>query len=219
MIPTPYESALMAGASYHDKNYDDYIDKLKEMNWVVSDFGTKICMNHPAGTGIGIQSMLFEKKGDNVEYAYVYAGTNSWEDAIEDLTQLVGISLEYDRAIENANILHTELGDSELTFIGHSMGGGNAAAASMATGRNAITFNPAAVSLFTKLFYGLGSSDNITNYRTVPEGVGLGGCFVNNLQDNLGMRASGQTIPIKIKSHNPFYAHKIEACIKYINKQ
>lgn len=176
-------------------------------------------MNHPAGTGIGVQSMLFQKEGDDIEYAYVYAGTNSWEDAVEDLTQLVGISLEYDRAIENATILHSELGDSELTFIGHSMGGGNAAAASMATGRNAITFNPAAVSPFTKLLYGLGSADNITNYRTISDGGNPGGCFVNNLQDNLGMRAPGHTIQIKIKSHNPFYAHKIEACIKYINKQ
>lgn len=44
----------------------------------------------------------------------------------------------------------------EISNIGHSLGGGEAAVASMATQRAAITFNPVAVSNMTSLFGNLG---------------------------------------------------------------
>ncbi|WP_295731680.1 RHS repeat domain-containing protein, partial [uncultured Muribaculum sp.] len=82
---TPYEGALMSWAVYKDKFYDDVMDELKEYGWIESRHNSQIRMNHPLKTGIGMQSMLFEKvvDGDVKEYAYVYAGTNSWEDAVE----------------------------------------------------------------------------------------------------------------------------------------
>lgn len=59
----------------------------------------------------------------------------------------------------------------EISNIGHSLGGGEAAAASMATQRDAITFNPAAVSNLTSLFGNLGSASNVTNYIMVGEQI------------------------------------------------
>ena len=130
----------------------------------------------------GLQSALFERTTDGVtEYAYVFAGTNSVEDVLEDVAQIIGLSPQYETAIYNGQTLSNELGKNELTFVGHSLGGGEAAAASMATGRPAITFNPAAVSPLTKYINNLGSPSNIVNYRIVPTGDGLirlGGCFV-----------------------------------------
>ena len=164
--PSPLESALMCGAVYRDEDtYDDIIKELEVANWKVSTEGANLQLNHPAGTGIGVQSMVFERETDNgKEYAYVFAGTNSWEDAVEDVLQLVGLSAEYAQAVKNARDLVKQIGGKELTFVGHSMGAGNAAAASMATGRPAITFNPAAVSFHTRLYLGLKYKGDIVNY-------------------------------------------------------
>ena len=51
--------------------------------------------------------------------------------------------------------------NSEITFVGHSKGGAEAAANAVATNRNAILFNPAAVNLKG---YGL-SIANYTGYK------------------------------------------------------
>lgn len=110
----------------------------------------------------------------------------------------------------------------ELTFVGHSQGGGQAAAASMATGRKAITFNPASVSLCTKLRFNLSSAQNITNYRTVGyywksdlfhSEIIIGGDPLNNIQDNLGLHAPGNTKYIIIGIMNPLKSHSINTII------
>lgn len=154
--PLDYEASLMAAAVYKDKNYGNLIKKLEENHWTISGDYPSIKRNHSAGTGIGMQSMLFKRTTEGVtEYAYVYAGTDCLEDFVEDLTQLVGVTQQYPAAIRNAITLSAELEGSELTFIGHSMGGAQAAAASIATGRDAITFNAAALSFMTKILNGL----------------------------------------------------------------
>ncbi|MDE6463600.1 MAG: hypothetical protein K2L16_03075 [Muribaculaceae bacterium] len=201
--PTAYESALMASAVYHDReNYSERIAALNGLNWVVSSVGGDLQLNHPAGTGIGLQSMVFEKSTDaGIEYAYVYAGTNSWEDCVEDLTQIVGITAQYSKAIENARAISTAVGENELTFVGHSMGGAEAAAASMATGRAAITFNPAAVSMGTRLLNGAYGRGDIVNYiSSTPgiKGVHLPVDYVTRLQNKLGMFAPGTYKPVPV---------------------
>lgn len=221
--PTESEAAFMANIVYN-KSIDKLPKELTDANWKISHFPTSIKMNHTAWHENGLQSMLFERNvNGKTEYAYVYAGTNSVEDVLEDIAQIVGLAPQYNTAIQNAKALSEELGSFELTFVGHSLGGGEAAAASMATGRAAITFNPAAVSPFTSIFNHLGNPSNIINYRTVPKGNGfirLGGCFVNNLQNNLGMRAPGTTINIPVESNNPFTSHQIKCFIDYFrNKQ
>ncbi len=119
-------------------------------------------MNYTAWYENGLQSYLFERTIDGkTEYAYVYAGTNSVEDGLEDVAQIVGLAPQYSSAIHNARTLSKEVGDNELTFIGHSLGGGEAAASSMATGRAAITFNPAAVSPATAFIHNLEEASNV----------------------------------------------------------
>ena len=63
--------------------------------------------------------------------------------------QAAGASAEYAESIDNARSLNKSIGEEELTFVGHSQGGGEAAANSYATGREAITFNAAGVSQLT----------------------------------------------------------------------
>ncbi len=166
-------------------------------------------MNHTDWYENGLQSYLFERTVEGkTEYAYVFAGSNSVEDFLEDIAQVAGLAPQYNSAIQNARTLSKEVGDNELTFIGHSLGGGEAAAASMATGRAAITFNPAAVSPATTYFHNLGDASNVLNYRIIPSGRGiirLGGCFANNLQDNFGMSAPGETKYITIDSKKSIF--------------
>lgn len=115
----------------------------------------------------GLQSTIFQRtnaKTGKTEYAYVFAGTNSIEDGIEDISQVTLGAPQYNVAIDNARKLSNELKDSELTFVGHSLGGGLAAAASMATGKAAITFNRASVSDRTKSINNLGTLQNVADY-------------------------------------------------------
>lgn len=96
----------------------------------------------------GFSSMLFERTVDGkTEYAYVYAGTDpkSIDDWENNIAQFFGMSDQYETAINNAEFLHKQLGKA-LTFVGHSLGGGLAAASAYATGGHAITFNAAGVS-------------------------------------------------------------------------
>ena len=147
--------------------------------------------------------ILFEKTGKDgsTEYAYAYAGTDSNEDIAEDGLQLAGMSPQYALAVINARILDKELGDSELSFVGHSLGGGEAAAASMATGRDAITFNPAAVSPLTRLSLALWKDSNIDNYiSSTPQILGMNFTVdpVTLIQGRIPMHPNGNIIPVPV---------------------
>lgn len=198
--PKAYEAALMAACVYGGDN-SIYMEQLKESGWTVSQFQTSIQKNYTNFNQNGLQSELFQRTIDGVtEYAYVYAGTNSLEDAVEDIAQLAGISPQYNTAIHNAKTLSGELGNNELTFVGHSLGGGEAIASSMATGRAAITFNSAAVSGLTKLTGKLDATPNVVNYRAIGKNIGwgirIGGDMLNNVQEKVGLKLPGKTIDV-----------------------
>ena len=217
--PKAYEPALMAAYVY-GKDAEQYKERLLQTGWTISDFKPSIQMRYTRFYQNGLQSVLFQRTVEGVtEYAYVYAGTNSIEDAVEDFAQIAGVAFQYHTAIYNARILSDELKNSELTFVGHSLGGGEAIASSMATGRAAITFNPAAVSWLTKQIEGLNKVPNVVNYRAVGSKIGignirLGGDMVNNFQEKLGLHLPGKTIGIPtgfIPTHTiyEFLKHKL----------
>ena len=219
--PTELESSLMAQTIYYDKDskiYKRNIDLLVKNDWNVDDSIEKMGMKLNSG-GLfddGFESMVFSKTVDGVtEYAYVFKGTNSIADTKQDALQIAGLSSQYATAIKNAEKLVKDL-NSEITFVGHSLGGGLAAAASMATGKSAICFNPAAVSSLTKLFKNLDSSNgDITNYITVSPTSKWGTCPVTKLQEMIGMKAPGKRIEIPIPTKNPLEAHGIAPIVDY----
>lgn len=220
--PKASEAALMAAYAYKDNRQvmEQYALQLAKSGWIVSDYETSIQKDYTRFYQNGLQSTLFQRTKDGItEYAYVYAGTNSVEDAIEDVAQLAGAAPQYHTAIYNARTLSNELGNSELTFVGHSLGGGEAIASSMATGRAAVTFNPAAVSGLTKLVGGLNKDPNVVNYRAIGAKIGignirLGGDILNNLQEKIGLSLPGKTIGIPtgiVPTHtiDDFLKHKL----------
>jgi hypothetical protein len=101
----------------------------------------------------GFKSELFVRTDkEGTEYAYATTGTekgdkSDWTKG--NIPQLIGLSEQYNLSMENAKLIRDGTRGKELTFTGHSLGGGLAAANAYATGGKAITFNPAGVSGLT----------------------------------------------------------------------
>lgn len=222
--PTPYEGALMSGAVYMEsENYNYYIEALEKLHWQRSTSPpTNIQMLNPALGTNGFTSMLFErvKKDGNIEYAYVFAGTDSFNDVIEDIIQLLGCAGQYSYAISNAKKLVGDLDGNEITFVGHSLGGGLAAAASMATQKPAVTFNPAAVSPLTMERHGLTDGQYIKNYVAIGPQYGnycIGKGPVSDIQELFGLISPGYTQYVPVGFHLNWGAyHSISTMINYL---
>jgi hypothetical protein len=82
------------------------------------------------------------------EYAFVNKGSSTWSDWANNFQQPFGFSTDMKESIDSAKYFSNGAwGKYEITYIGHSKGGAEAAANAVATNRNAILFNPAAVNL------------------------------------------------------------------------
>ena len=178
--------------------------------------------------GTGFRSVLFEHKNENGEideYVLAFAGTTitDAEDWANNIAQLIGASPQYQETISVAREVHATVNGLELTYVGHSLGGGEATAASMATGAAAMTFNSAAVTDFTLSANDINnlSLAKIDNYVATGTyipflGIRLGGDIVNNLQQNLNLHLRG-TIHEIYTGLKP--THSISAMIDAIKKQ
>jgi len=135
--PTPEEAARMAKHVYGDD--------------VALTGGWKQIKQYNRESGL--KSALYERalSGGEKEYTYATAGTEDLlKDGVADAKQLAGISVQYKESTEIAKGLKGKLDGAELSFTGHSLGGGLAEANSIATGDKAITFNAAGLSSLTK---------------------------------------------------------------------
>jgi len=119
-----------------------------------------------------------------------FAGTDGLNrlDWKNNLSQSVGLqSKQYDQAVVLARKLNIRF-DGNVVFTGHSLGGGLASAAAMATGGNAVTFNAAGLS---QRYGGGANSGTIRAYYTRGDILSL-------IQDTVpGIpSASGQRVPL-----------------------
>lgn len=151
--PTKEEAARMAAHVYGDNS-----DKILSGEWIKSarNFGVKLQRSS------GLCSAVYERtvKGKTI-VVHATAGTQDWKDIKEDVKQIVGVSKQYAEPVENAKEISKILGgNTKLNFVGHSLGGGEAALNSLVTskdnlkGREAITFNAAYVTNLTKIANG-----------------------------------------------------------------
>jgi RHS repeat-associated protein len=215
--PTVKEAAYMSKHVYDDKG------KLIG-GWKVSDRKLKLEVKYKDDK-IGFKSNLYERtnKDGSVEYAYVTAGTEitsekDWENYIN---QLSGTSEQYKQSVINAKAITEGLGDAELTFTGHSLGGGLAAANALATGKNATTFNAAALSSATKKTLGL------NNTKGYIFNVVVSGEILNFSQSLAGMKLEGATYMLnasysllpKIRAIQRVNNHSIGTVIKKLDKE
>ena len=103
---------------------------------------------------------------------------------------LFGMDVQYLQAMTNAITLKEKLGDNaDITFVGHSLGGGLASLASLVTDCPALTYNPAALCPMSKLElmlqgYNIDSS-KINRYTMEKDPVSGFQRFVNTCLNNV----------------------------------
>ena len=201
-LPTTEEAAAMASHVYGDKNTPPLPN-----GWTISDELEKkgITIN----TQNGLKAQLYERTNEKGEtsYALVFAGTDfGKKDIIADISQLLGSSKQYEDAIKLGQEVYKALGGN-VVFIGHSLGGGEAAASAYKTGGQAITFNPAALSRRTKQNYEI-NTDNGTVTNHIIETDPL------NFFQSIFMRADGEKVSHSLEPNDWFlnsgaYLYKI----------
>lgn len=136
-------------------------------------------MFEPEGTTY--RAMLYEND-DTGELVLSYRGTQTGKDWLENGRQGLGMQSDhYRRAKELGEQidLAADMNGQDMSITGHSLGGGMASAASVVTGRKAVTFNAAGVHPNTVADYDLAAArENITSY--VVDGEALN----HRVQDN-----------------------------------
>ena len=193
-------AAAMAGYVYKDKYIDKYSNKIR--GWTLASQELKDGLKNNYGMifehSNGYESELFVKmEGNEIKgYVLAFAGTDplSINDIKNDLDNWLNCCAEqYKMALNMAYKLHIYAGETDVTFVGHSLGGGLAALSSMYTGRVAITFNAASVAdvwkdlLINYDFYS--GTDYIWNYVTDND-------WLTPLQEEWGRDAEGTKIVV-----------------------
>ena len=207
--PTEAEAAMISKHVYGGTDASETQYNLKKSGWEVSHIFDDIDLG--SNSEKGFKSQFYERTiNGKTEFCYAFAGTDDWQDVKDDYHQFIGETPEqYKKAVANAEVISIALQDKygenvDLTYVGHSLGGGLAAVASMATGHKAKTFNPAAIVSSTLK----GNASNVTNYiaTSIPIGyilsggrlstISIGGDFVTIGQRLLWIEAPGTSIPV-----------------------
>ena len=157
------------------------------------------------------------------EIAICYGGTDDGPDLGADIYQgLVGGGAEFDLAIEKAReVINDPLNQGkQITFVGHSLGGGLATAAAAVFQRPGITFNAAGAHPWTVSKYG----GNLKNINQLVEAYRVQGEFLSTLQDSQSITGllmpDSQGTPFWLPS-NPnedfFVRHNMKAIFDGLN--
>jgi hypothetical protein len=170
--PSGRTGALLAKHVYGGTEAQEVGDDIGDEDYKVS--ARSIAGVDLTGPG-GFKSQLYESTVDGAtHYVYAFAGSENTTDFIQDMVQVPGLSEQYAQAVSNARLVANEVGTDNVTFVGHSLGGGLAQAAALATGGTAMTYNPAWMSNATISNLGLNTSQGqITNYVIMNEGLSL----------------------------------------------
>ena len=134
--PTKEAAAYLASHIY-DYGKDNAVNSPMVAGWKivdVPDTSPRIGVYIPAGDSVENAS----------EYAIVFRGTDNLGDVVSDFQEkYLTNSQDMKEVISFAKQFANEHQGKEITFVGHSKGGGEAIAAATATNGHAITFNAA----------------------------------------------------------------------------
>lgn len=156
----------------------------------------------------GLVSALYERTKDNGETQYVYAlagtGPISYQDYKADVMQaLAGKAEQYESALRNARLIAAHLSGKELMFIGHSLGGSEAAyCANNIPNSKAITFNPSGIKGAVK------GQSNVSAYILMDDPLNL-------IQDiGLGLIPQADGIKHYVDYDSKYFSHDINAVVE-----
>ena len=152
-------------------------------------YGSQGVKNEFTETGL---SAMLSRSPVTGKYFLAFRGTESLlngKDVAADIMQGAGLrTAQYEQAIRLAQLVKDKLGpDAKIVLTGHSLGGGMAAAASYATGLDAVVFNPASVNRI----YANGNPGEIRSHVIAGDIL------------SLGRTAVGRTAPGEIIVHPP----------------
>lgn len=221
--PIKMDAAACAGIAYQnitDDEYQQLQDYLNNINIHESTTLQNLCKENGFSLNnyeSGFKCTILERRnseGDVIGYICSFAGTDTdiselrqvLNDVSNDIWNYFGVmSAQYYRAQQLAIFLKNYCDGQgvPLSFVGHSLGGGLAAMASIVTGCDAITFN--AASVYSERFplmewLGISESDTSHIYAYVMEGE-----FLSMIQT-----ADGTIIIVpNLDNKNPLGAHGI----------
>jgi hypothetical protein len=156
----------------------------------------------------GYDAGLYQRTVDGkTEYVFATQGTDptSWKDWKNNIQQPFGASEQYKINAINAEALQKHFGkNADLTFVGHSLGGGLAAEGSMITNHPAITFNAAGLSPITKAeisksFVSFAKNLASPIFRKIDAYV-VNGEILNSSLGPIGLGADGTVHKISVKT-------------------
>ena len=193
-----YEKAVLSAASYGGPNVK-YLETTNYVRKSSSDFGIDDPMRAFAeliekyNETNSISGFYAELYYNNVtgEYTVAFEGSNSLSDESTSFSDvfadwegnivgngLIGIHPQYVLAYYLGQFVANELPDGiKVDFTGHSLGGGDATVAAMASGAPAYVYNPEFVSDFAQIIGGLKANGNIHTWKTDDDPLSI-------LQDN-----------------------------------
>lgn len=170
----------------------------------------------------GFQAAIYTDGQGKVVVAFAGTDPTSVDDWINNAQQGVGLNSEqYDQAISLGQRVVNEFGAQNVVFTGHSLGGGEASAAALATGSPAVTFNAAGIGSETLSQVGLSqeaasdwaSDGNIRRYNVendILTNAQQGGLLGLALPDALGYEITMEN-PNAIE--DPVRAHLTDAVL------
>jgi hypothetical protein len=156
--PTLMEAAEMAAHVYYTKPFEEAKKDTLPGDWKLVNAEEKGSMK------IGVYARSI---GGQTEYTLVNRGTQDWAwsaDGDDNAKQLFGASDDVRNSLAYSKNFVKEKYGSNITFVGHSKGGAEAAANAVETNKNAILFNPAAVNLDAYTPNGSDYSASMTAY-------------------------------------------------------
>jgi RHS repeat-associated protein len=210
-IPTPIEGAVIAGHIYNGKE-----GEVLQGGWTLDRvFTSPESKSYRAG--------LYSRPLDDgtTEYAFANAGTypenssRGWGSISENFEQVWGGSEDMKASLRDVDRVNKELGSAELTFVGHSKGGAEAAGNALATNRNALLYNPAAINASA---YGLDSKSYTGTDSNGMTVYVVKGDALNSLNKALNSKAIDKIIYLPSQSSNPITNHSIETVIKALQE-
>jgi hypothetical protein len=191
--PSVAESAAMIDFAYKQK--DGYSGSISGS--VIGGWKAQEAISNKYN---GFKSVFFsrELKDGKFEYAYAFAGTDDWEDVITDCKMYIQPVAQMKMALNYAQKISNEHTGSELTFVGHSLGGWLATGSAYKTSRPAITFNAPGISAKNRIMYNLNKKATVTSYIADGE-------ILSYALSPSGIKPSGNTIILKTNYSWIFY--------------
>jgi hypothetical protein len=217
IIPTPWETALLSRDVYSTTNGQQELGQEPipinlsggwELNNTLDT--SSMALTDPNS---GFNSAVYQKWVNGVyQYIYVTEGTkpNSVIDWYNNIRQVSGNSEQYEISVKNAEILNDLVGNNQLYFTGHSLGGGLASVNALATGRTAFTYNAAGLSYETLALYNRGYNSEIN--ATVVRGE-----IIDKIQSQFGIKAEDSDTINYIEEESTYWQDLFNESLPVLN--